>query len=175
MPNNVIPSLDILPVPDILNPMLTVRTARMKLQTSADVLGQILAAPSGVPIMLKRKLDDALFHTRSGLSFIDTRIGEGYNWTDTVSQVKGLEEAIQNHANAVRQAKPLWKQWVASGEAEETPPGVPEGEGAIPPNGNGKKENGGLVDKFSRPTPLSTYIGLGIVGLSGILVWRLFK
>ena len=172
-----IPSLDALPVIGIENDLQTVIQARQKLKASFIMVGQILAAPSGVPAELKIKLTNARFHLTTALSAIDTYLYLGHPPTDQAGEVTNLMTCIKNHIQELRAARPAWNNWLKTENPPEAPAPLPP-QSAIDPVAAAQAidkatQPKSALESMSKPTPLRTYLTIGGLALAALVVWKI--
>lgn len=170
-----IPSLDLLPLQSIDDDLQTVRTARQRLNASYTILGQILAAPSGLSPILKTLLNNARFYFTTALSLIDSHLYLGKSDLDAAGTVKDLMSTIKNSSQAVREAKPEWDIWLKTVNPPEAPAPLPK-MGALSPFAAAASfespPSKSSLDSLSAPTPMATYLVIGGLAAAFLLLWN---
>lgn len=174
-----IPSLDALPVVGIQDDLQSVVQVRQKLQATFTMIGQMLAAPSGVPSQLKIQLNNVKFHVTTALSAIDSFLYMGNASTSQAGEVPNLRDAISNHVDAIRAARPAWDNWIKTAQPPEAPPPIPK-VGAIDPVAVAKTideqtKAPSALETVSEPTPLRTYLAIGGVAVGALLLLKIMK
>lgn len=174
-----IPSLDALPVQGVDDDLQTVTQARAKLKASFTMVGQILAAPSGLPAELRSLMNVVKFHITTALSAIDSFLYMGNPPTSPAGDVPNWREAVKNHITAIRQARPAWNNWLLTVKPPEAPPPLPK-ESAIDPAAaaaaiDAAAKAPSAFEEMSKPTPLRTYLVIGGVAVGALLLLKLMK
>jgi hypothetical protein len=176
-----IPSLDALPLPGVDDDLQSVVEARAKLQASFTMVGQILAAPSGVPAELRNQLNNVKFHITTGLSAIDNYLYMGNPSTSAVGDVPNWREAIKGHIAAIRQAKPAWDNWLTVEKPPEAPLPLLK-ESALDPaaataaiDKAANTSGSSALESMSSPTPLRTYLVIGGIAVGAIMLMKIMK
>lgn len=171
-----IPSLDALPVQGVSDDLQTAIQARQKLNASFTMVGQILAAPSGLPAELRNKMTAVRFHITTALSAIDSFLYMGNASTSKAGDVPNLRLAISNHVAAIRDAKPAWDNWLKTEKPPEAPAPIPKA-GAIDPAAAAaaldQAKPKSALESVSSPTPLRTYLAIGGVALGVLLLMKI--
>jgi len=174
-----IPSLDALPLPGVDDDLQTVTQARAKLKASFTMVGQILAAPSGVPAELRNRLNSVKFHITTGLSAIDSFLYLGNPPTSQVGDVPNWREAVKNSIREIHQAKPAWDNWLRVENPPEAPPPLPKQSALDPIAAAAAIDEAtrapSAMESLSQPTPLRTYLVIGGVALGALLLLKLMK
>jgi hypothetical protein len=174
-----IPSLNALPVVDVDDDLQTVVQARAKLKASFTMVGQILAAPSGVPSELRARLNNIKFHITTALSAIDSFLYLGNPPTSLVGDVPNWRESVDNHIREIRQARPAWDNWLLTAKPKEAPAPLPKQSALDPVAAAGVINEGtkapSSLEEMSKPTPLRTYLVIGGVALGALMLLKLIK
>lgn len=166
-----IPSLDALPLPGIEDDLQTTVQVRQKLQASFTMVGQILAAPSGLTPELRVKLNAVKFHLTTALSAVDDFLTMGNPPTTPAGDVTNLSLCIKNHVVAVRDAKPAWDSWLKTEQPPEAPAPLVK-VGAIDPFATPAAQPKSALESVSAPTPLRTYLTIGGVAVGLLVLWK---
>jgi hypothetical protein len=177
-----IPSLDLLPVQGIENPMQTLKSAREKLKATLLILNSIINSPQGLPADLRISMNNVRFHVVSGLQLIEDYLFQGNLITDNVLKVKGLHESLLNHITALKKAKPSWNQFIAAerGDIQATSemlPGLVPQTSAIDPYAQVKAKQSAesAMESMTKPTPLRTYLAIGGIALGVLVLWKVMS
>lgn len=174
-----IPSLDALPLQGVDDDLQTVIQARAKLQASFTMVGQILAAPSGLPAELRNRLNSVKFHITTGLSAIDTFLYMGNPSTSSAGDVPNWREAVKNHIVEIHQAKPSWDNWLKTENPPEAPPPLPKQSALDPFAAEAVVDEAikatAALESVSEPTPLRTYLVIGGIALGVLVLLKLAK
>lgn len=167
-----IPSLDAMPVVGIDDDLQTVVAARQKLNASFIMINQMLDAPSGVPAELRAKLNAVRFHITTGLSAIDSYLYTGHDASDSAGEVPNLMLCIQQHADALRQAKPAWDNWLKTAKPPEAPAPLVANASSIDPTSLESLVTPEAALDLAAPTPLMTYLAIGGIAVGAFILWK---
>lgn len=170
-------SLDMLPVAGLTDIVQDVETAQLRLSASLEIVDGIRKIPAGLSQTLQQALANVRFHVVAGLAFIDAFLRTGHNYLQQATEVEGLKDAVDLHLQALTVARPIWDQWLADARAQKTP------EEQLPisttPVIIGETNAGNVValtpQEQANRWELSDYLMVGVVGLLGLGLIKLFK